>query len=221
MLVKPLFVAIPSVIALAVAASSASAQAPKAATTPAVLSAGVAAASAPFVIDQAHTNVTFKVRHLGISTVSGRFAKFSGSFLYDSLNPGASRVEVTIDAASVDTDIDRRDDHLRSEDFFFVEKYPSITFTSRTVNRVGPTTFRVLGDLTIRGVTKPVTLEAELGGVLPLQNGGAIAALRATTTVDRFDYGLAWNRLTEGVANVAPQVQIELDIEAKRAPAAP
>ena len=179
------------------------------------------AAPTTFVIDQAHTNVAFKVRHLGISTVTGRFARFSGSFLYDSLNPGASRVDVTIDAASVDTDIERRDEHLRSEDFFHVAQFPSITFISRTVNRVGPSRFRVLGDLTIRGVTKPVVLDAELGGVLTLQSGGAIAALRATTTIDRFDYGLAWNRMTEGVANVAPEVQIELDIEAKRAPPAP
>ncbi len=220
MLVKP-FSVVPAVIAVLVAAPGAGAQAPKSSPAPAVLAARQAAASAPFVIDQSHTNVTFKVRHLGISTVSGRFAKFSGSFLYDSLNPAASRVDVTIDAASVDTDIDRRDEHLRSEDFFFVEKHPSITFTSRAVNRVGPTAFRVLGDLTIRGVTRPVVLEAQLGGVLPLSNGGAIAALRATTTIDRFDYGLVWNRLTEGVANVAPEVQIELDIEAKRAAAAP
>ena len=214
---KPLLVS-----ALLFAAPSLTAQAPNAAQSPAISVAPVAPAPAgTFVIDPAHTSVTFKVRHLGISTVSGRFAKFSGSFHYDSLNPAASRVDVTIDAASVDTDIDRRDEHLRSEDFFFVEKHPAITFSSRTVNRVGPSRFRVLGDLTIRGVTRPVVLDTELGGVLSLQNGGAIAAMRATTSIDRFDYGLVWNRMTEGVANVAPEVQIELDIEAKRAAPVP
>ena len=212
MLSKPLLV----VSALLLASTVASAQAPKVTKAAALGVAGSAAADA-FVLDQSHTNVAFKVRHLGISTVSGRFAKFSGSFRYDSANPAASRVDVTVDVASVDTDIDRRDEHLRSEDFFFVEKYPTMTFASREVERVDDTHFLVKGDLTIRGITKPVVLDATLGGVLRLESGATIAALHATTTINRFDYGLAWNRLTEGVANVAPQVVIVMDIEARRA----
>ena len=201
---------------LALLALSAGAQAPR---PVAPVASPVAAAVAPgtFVIDAAHSQVGFKVRHLGISTVTGQVAKFAGTFAFDSANPSASRVDVTIDASSVDTHIERRDADLRSENFFWVEKYPTISFVSRTINRIAPTKFRVLGDLTIRGVTKPVVLHAELGGILKLQNGTSVAALSATTTINRFDYGLTWNRMTEGVANVAPEVQIVLDVEAKQA----
>ena len=205
------------VASLALLALSAGAQAPRPAG-PAPTVAAAAVAPGTFVIDAAHSQVGFKVRHLGISTVSGQFSKFAGTFAFDSTNPTASRVDVTIDAASVDTHIDRRDADLRSENFFWAEKYPTITFMSRTINRIAPTKFRVLGDLTIRGVTKPVVLDAELGGILRLQNGTSVAALSATTTINRFDYGLTWNRMTEGVANVAPEVQIVLDVEAKQAP---
>jgi polyisoprenoid-binding protein YceI len=206
----------PSLALFALVAAPAAAQAPRPAAAPAAIAAPAVAPGA-FVLDPSHTNVMFKVRHLGINTVTGRFDRFSGSFSYDSTAPALTSVNVSIDAASVDTDIERRDNHLRSEDFFFVERHPTITFTSRNVRRVEGNRYKVLGDLTIRGVTKPVVLDAELTGLLRLQSGAEVAAITATTTIDRFDYGLAWNRLTEGVANVAPEVEIVLNLEARKA----
>jgi polyisoprenoid-binding protein YceI len=205
----------PSLVLLALAAAPAAAQAPHPAASPAAAIA--APASDAFVLDVSHTNVGFRVKHLGINTVSGRFDRFAGSFTWDSTAPALTSVDVTIEAASVDTDIERRDNHLRSEDFFFVEKYPTITFRSTNVRRVEGNRYRVLGDLTMRGVTKPVVLDAELTGLLRLKSGAEVAAVRATTTINRFDYGLAWNRLTEGVANVAPEVEIVLELEARKA----
>ena len=210
----------PSLAFLALVAAPAAAQAPRPAAAPMAAAAAPAAAPGAFVLDASHTNVMFRVKHLGINTVTGRFGKFSGSFTYDSAAPALGSVNVSIDAASVDTDIERRDNHLRSEDFFFVEQHPAITFVSRNVRRVEGTRYKVLGDLTIRGVTKPVVLDAELTGLLKLQSGTEVAAISATTTINRFDYGLAWNRLTEGVANVAPEVEIVLNIEARKAPPA-
>ena len=204
-----------SAILLVLAAAPATAQTPRPTAAPATTAAE--ARSDAFVLDVAHTNVQFRVKHLGINTVSGRFDRFSGSFSWDSTAPALTSVDVTIDAASVDTDIERRDNHLRSEDFFFVEKYPTITFRSTNVRRVEGNRFRVLGDLTIRGDTKPVVLDAELTGLLRLKSGAEVAAVSARTTINRFDYGLAWNRLTEGVANVAPEVEIVLNIEARKA----
>ena len=217
---------IPSSLALlTLSAAPLAAQAPRPTAAPATAPAAAVPAPRAFVLDASHTNVMFKVKHLGINTVTGRFDKFTGSFTYDSAAPALTSVNVSIDAASVDTDIERRDNHLRSEDFFFVEQHPVITFASKNVRRVEGNRFKVLGDLTIRGVTKPVVLDAELTGLLKLQSGAEVAAVTATTTINRFDYGLAWNRLTEGVANVAPEVEILLNLEARKAaptaPAAP
>lgn len=203
-----------SVALLALVALPAAAQAPRPAPAPV---ATAAATPEAFALDVSHTNVQFRVKHLGINTVTGRFDRFSGSFTWDSTAPALASVDVTIDAASVDTDVERRDNHLRSEDFFFVERFPTITFRSTNVRRVEGNRYRVLGDLTIRGVTKPVVLDAELTGLLRLQSGAEVAAVSARTTINRFDYGLAWNRFTEGVANVAPEVEIVLDIEARKA----
>lgn len=204
-----------SLVLLTLAALPAAAQAPRPSATPVATTA--AAPSDAFVLDVSHTNVQFRVKHLGINTVTGRFDRFSGSFTWDSTAPALGSVDVTIDAASVDTDIERRDNHLRSSDFFFVDSFPTITFRSTNVRRVEGNRFRVLGDLTIRGVTKPVVLDAELTGLLRLKSGAEVAAVSARTTINRFDYGLAWNRLTEGVANVAPEVEIVLNIEARKA----
>lgn len=204
-----------SLVLLTLAALPAAAQAPRPSATP--VATTTAAPSDAFVLDVSHTNVQFRVKHLGINTVTGRFDRFSGSFTWDSTAPALGSVDVTIDAASVDTDIERRDNHLRSSDFFFVDSFPTITFRSTNVRRVEGNRFRVLGDLTIRGVTKPVVLDAELTGLLRLKSGAEVAAVSARTTINRFDYGLAWNRLTEGVANVAPEVEIVLNIEARKA----
>lgn len=183
-------------------------------TTPAqtVLPAGLV----EYEIDPAHTQVLFKVRHLGISTVTGRFARFAGTFAYDPSRPGASWVTATIDAASIDTDNDRRDNHLRSSDFFAVDSYPTLTFRSTRVEASGEGELRVTGDLAIRGVTRPVVLEVTLEGATTDGEGQPITGWSAEATVDRQDFGLRWNRLTEaGGWVVGDEVRIVLEVEAR------
>ncbi|MCC6443367.1 MAG: YceI family protein [Armatimonadetes bacterium] len=168
-----------------------------------------------FEIDPNHSSVIFKVKHLGISTVTGRFEKFSGSFSYNPKNVKASKGTVTIDAASINTNVGRRDDHLRSADFFDVEKHPEIKFVSRKVYDLKKGKFRVLGDLTLHGVTRPATLDVETGGMIKDPQGGLRAAFTATTAINRKDYGLTWNRVIEaGKLTVGEQVRIILEIEA-------
>jgi polyisoprenoid-binding protein YceI len=181
------------------------------------------AAQAPvFTIDRAHTQVLFRVRHMGVAYVTGKFREFEGSFAFDSTNLAASSARLAIRTASVDTENDRRDTHLRSPDFFAADSFPEITFLSRQVERGrAPGTYRVTGDLTIRGITRPITLDAELVGmrVVPGQQGSAIVAGWVLTgSVNRHDYGLRWNRLIEGVNVVGDDVRITVEVEA-RAPA--
>jgi polyisoprenoid-binding protein YceI len=169
-----------------------------------------------YEIDAAHTQVQFKVRHLGVSTVTGRFARFAGTFAYDPARPETSWVTATIDAASVDTDNDRRDNHLQSPDFFAADSYPTLTFQSTRVEAAGEGELRVAGDLTIRGVTRPVVLEVALEGATTDREGQPITGWSAETTVDRKDYGLRWNRLTEaGGWLVGDEVRIVLEVEAR------
>jgi polyisoprenoid-binding protein YceI len=172
-----------------------------------------------YEVDPSHTQVMFKVRHMGVSTVTGRFNRFAGTFAYDPANPAASWVTATIDAASIDTDNDRRDNHLRSADFFAADSHPTLTFQSTRVEPTGEGRLRVAGDLSIRGVTKPVVLDVTLEGAALGQGGRPITGWTAETTIDRMDYGLKWNRLTEaGGWVVADEVRILLEVEARAAP---
>ena len=187
------------------------------------LSAAPAGAQAPlpdglveYEVDPAHTQVMFKVRHMGVSTVTGKFNRFAATFAYDPVDPGSSWVTATIDAASVDTNNDRRDNHLRSADFFAADSYPNLTFQSTRVEPVEEGRFRVSGDLSIRGVTKPVVLDVVLGGATMGQGAQPIIGWTAETTVNRKDYGLMWNRLTEaGGWLVGDDVRIVLEVEAR------
>ena len=172
-----------------------------------------------YEVDTEHSAVLFKVRHMAISTVTGRFNRFAATFWYDPANPSATRVTATIDVASVDTDNERRDNHLRSEDFFFAEQHPTITFASREVRSTGEGAFEVLGDLTIRGVTLPITLDVELEGSGTTGRGEPIIGLVAEGEINRHDYGLRWNRVVETGAVVGDDVRIVLEIEAKGPPA--
>jgi polyisoprenoid-binding protein YceI len=172
-----------------------------------------------YEVDPSHTQVMFKVRHMGVSTVTGRFNRFAGTFAYDPANPAASWVTATIDAASIDTDNDSRDNHLRSAVFFSADSHPTLTFQSTRVEPAGEGRMRVAGDLSIRGVTKPVVLDVTLEGAALGQGGRPITGWTAETTIDRMDYGLKWNRLTEaGGWVVADEVRILLEVEARAAP---
>lgn len=166
-------------------------------------------------IDPDHTVVEFAVKHMMISTVKGRFGSISGTIELDDEDITRSSVSVDIDAASVDTRAEQRDAHLRSADFFDVENHPKITFRSTRVERAGDDRLRVIGDLTIRGVTKEVVLDTvDLGrGKDPW--GGERAAFEATTSVNREEFGLTWNTALEaGGVLVGPTVKITLEVQA-------
>ncbi len=168
-----------------------------------------------YEVDTEHSNVLFKVRHMGVATVTGRFNRFAASFWYDSERPEEARVTATIDVASVDTDNERRDNHLRSEDFFWAERHPTITFESDAVRATGEGEFEVTGDLTIRGVTLPVKLEVTIEGTGRTRDGDPLIGLSAAGEINRLDYGLRWNRVVEGGWLVGDTVRILLEVEAR------
>ena len=172
-------------------------------------------------IDPAHSAAQFTVRHLMISNVKGAFTKVSGSVQYDPANIAMTSVEAVIDAASVDTRVEARDKDLRSANFFNVEKYPTLTFKSKRAEVTGGK-LRLIGDLTIHGVTKEVVLQVD-DITPPVKDPGGRLHVGATasTKISRKEYGLTWNNLVEGVAVVSDEVAITIDTELiKAAPAA-
>lgn len=171
-----------------------------------------------YQIDTAHTQAQFKVRHLMISNVKGEFDKVTGTIEYDDANPSAAKIDVTIDVASISTREAQRDAHLKSADFFDVEKFPTIRFVSKEVVKSGEDTFEVVGDLTIHGVTKTVDLDVEdftpeMKDPYGLFRRGA----SARTTILRSDFGLVYNAVLEagGVA-IGNEVHITIDTEFTR-----
>jgi polyisoprenoid-binding protein YceI len=167
-----------------------------------------------WVFDKAHTTVGFVARHM-LSKVRGRFNEFDGKVVIgDGL--GDSSVEIEIDAASVETKTDMRDNHLRSGDFFDVERFPKITFRSREVRPTGGNTFQLVGDLTIKDITREVVLDAEFLGWGPgaAADYPSLAAFSASTEVDREDWDLTWNMAVEtGGFLVGKRVKLEIDTE--------
>jgi polyisoprenoid-binding protein YceI len=165
-------------------------------------------------LDPAHTAVEFVARHLMVTKVRGRFHHVDGS-IHVAENPADSWVEVKIDAASVETGDGQRDEHLRSPDFFDVERYPEITFRSTKLEGSSPGHFLVLGDLSLHGVTRPITLDVEYAGVTADPWGGTRAGFSASTEVNREDFGLTWNvALESGGLVVGKKVRLEFEIEA-------
>jgi len=185
----------------------------------AIVIAGLAlvapASASTWDIDPAHTSAQFAVRHLMVSTVRGAFGKVSGSVNFDESDPTKSSVEATIDAASIDTRNEKRDQHLKSPDFFDVEKFPTITFKSKKVEAAGANKFKVTGDLTLHGVTKEVVLDVE-GSPKPMKDPRGSLKLGgvATTKINRKDFGVVWNSPLEGggVA-VGDDVDVTIDVE--------
>ena len=174
-----------------------------------------------FNFDPVHSSIAFSVRHLMISKVHGSFKSWTGTLQIDEANPQASSVEVQIDASSVDTKEAQRDDHLRSPDFFDVAKYPQIVFRGTKIEKVGAQEYRVTGDLTIHGVSRTVSLQAEYLGRKKDPWGGERVGFEAKTSVDRKDFGLTFNMPLEGGGFVVgDKVEISLDIEAVKATAA-
>ena len=172
-------------------------------------------------IDGAHSAAQFSVRHMMVSNVRGEFGKMSGSAFYDPANPATAKIDVTIDATTINTREPRRDAHLKSADFFDTANYPTITFKSKQVKPLGSGKMQIVGDLTMRGVTREVVLDVTgPSSEVKDQRGNAHVGASATTRLNRKDFGLAWNGLIEGGGLVvADEVDIVLDVElVKRQP---
>ena len=188
----------------------------------AVLSMPVEAATSTWQIDPQHSSAQFAVRHLGLSTVRGAFSKLSGSMVLDDQDITKSTVQVTIDVNTVDTREPDRDKDLRSERFFDVAHYPSMTFKSTKVEQIAPGKLKVTGDLTIRGATKEVVLDVD-GPTSPVKDpwGNQRLAATGTTKINRQDFGVKWNaKLDNGGVVVGDDVNITIDVELiQKAPA--
>jgi len=176
------------------------------------------AAAATWKVDPAHSNMGFSIRHF-FSQVPGRFNDFAGTVVYDPENPAASSVEITVQAASINTDNDQRDGHLRSPDFFDVEKFPTLQFKSTSVKAAGDKAMEVTGDLTIHGVTKQVTVPVEFFGSMETPMGTR-AGFHSEFTINRQDFGVSWNRnLDTGGVILGDDVKIEIGVEGVKQPA--
>jgi polyisoprenoid-binding protein YceI len=174
-------------------------------------------------VDKAHSEVLFSVRHMGVSKVTGRFNDFTGVVNGDPAKPQEASVEFTIKTTSIDTNDAGRDKHLRSADFFDVEKFPEMTFKSSKITAKGQNQFDVTGTLTLHGVAKEVTLPVTLAGPVKDPRGNEKVGFEATTKLNRKDYGITWNRaLDAGGVVVSDEVQVTVNLEAAKAkPAEP
>ena len=173
-----------------------------------------------WTIDASHSHVEFSVKHLMIATVKGRFSGVAGSVRLDDADPSAAAVDVKIDVATIDTREAQRDAHLRSADFFDVEKYPYITFRATRIAGRQDREFKLSGDLTIHGVTRPVVLDVVEEGRARDPWGGERLGVTATTRVKRSDFGLTWNQALEaGGVVVGDRVDIEIELEVVKAAA--
>lgn len=171
--------------------------------------------SGTWVLDPAHTRIGFVARHAMITKVRGAFNEFEGTAVVDGANLPASTVEVTIQAASIDTRNEDRDGHLRSNDFLAMEEYPTITFVSTGARATGEADLELTGDLTIKGVTRPVTIPFEFEGAATDPFGNLRAGFEGSVTVNRKDYGITWNAALEaGGVLVGEKVVLEFEVSA-------
>ncbi|HET7752974.1 MAG TPA: YceI family protein [Anaeromyxobacteraceae bacterium] len=172
------------------------------------------AAPTTWTVDPSHSQVGFAVKHLVISTVRGEFGAYSGQVRLDDADLTRSSVEATVDVNSLDTKVADRDAHLKSPDFFDAANHPKMTFKSTKVEKAGKDRLKVRGDLTLRGVTKPVTLDVTASPEVKGMSGEARRAFSATTKISRKDFGLTWNKAVEAGPVVGDEVAITLELEA-------
>lgn len=169
---------------------------------------------ATWVIDNSHSHIQFTARHMMISKVRGRFERFTGHVEFDEQNPANSSVNVQIEAASIETKDEKRDAHLTSPDFLDAANYPTLSFVSKRIEVLDATHGRIIGDLSIRGVTREVVLEAEYNGQARAPWGTTSAGFHASTRINRKDWGLNWNvALETGGVLVGEEVQIDIELE--------
>ncbi|HSY40570.1 MAG TPA: YceI family protein [Polyangia bacterium] len=172
-------------------------------------------------LDTVHSGINFSVRHMVVSKVRGRFAKFTGNIALDESDLARSVVEATIDASSIDTGTAQRDEHLKSADFFDVEHFPEIRFRGTGIEKVGTERYRLTGQLTIRDVSREIALDVEYGGRGKDPWGNERVGFTARGALDRKDFGLKWNQALEtGGVLVSDRVELELELQAVKAAAA-
>jgi polyisoprenoid-binding protein YceI len=170
-----------------------------------------------YTLDPAHTRVGFQARHAMVTKVRGQFKDFEGSFHLDPSNPQNSSATVTIQAKSIDTGNADRDAHLRSNDFFAMDEYPEIKFVSTSAERIDNTSFKLTGDLSIRGVTRPVSINFHYNGVEIDPWGNTRVGFEGSTEVNRKDWGVSWNAaLDSGGVLVSDKVKLEFDVAATK-----
>jgi polyisoprenoid-binding protein YceI len=176
-----------------------------------------AAGSNVWSVDPNHSAAHFSVKHMMVSTVRGTLGKIGGSIDYDGKSVQSIKADITIDVTGITTGSDGRDTDLKSPNFFEVAKYPTLTFKSTRVDAAGAGTFTIVGDLTLHGVTKPVTLHVEgPSPILKTPNGQQRVGASATTTINRRDFGLQYNRMIEAAPVVGDEVQVQIDVEVTR-----
>ena len=174
-------------------------------------------ATGTYAIDASHSRIGFVARHAMVTKVRGSFNEFTGTGYFDAENPTGSHVELTIQAASIDTRNADRDAHLRSNDFFDMENHPEIRFVSTSVEQTGDATYRVAGDLTIKGVSRPVAVDFEFAGAAVDPFGNHRIGFEGSTTVNRKDWGVNWNAALEaGGVLVSEKVTLEFEVSAIR-----
>lgn len=170
-----------------------------------------------WAFDPAHSTVGFKTKHMMVTSVRGQFTEVEGKIVGDINDPTLAEVDVTINAASIDTRNEQRDAHLRTADFLDVENFPTITFRSTRIERTGDDTYKTYGDLTIRGTTRQVVLDTEVNGVGTNPWGAEVVGISLETSINRKDFGLNWNvALETGGFLVSDTVKIEIEIQAAK-----
>jgi len=177
---------------------------------------GSAAQAEPFVLDSTHTRFGFSVKHLMVTDVSGYFAEFKGAIEYDLEQPDQAVMDITIQADSIETGVDQRDEHLRSSDFFNTDEFSEITFKATKIAKAD-INFVIVGDLTIKGVTKTVSIPSQIVGPFAHPFGGEVLAVTGEAVINRQDFGVMWNKtLDNGGLMVSDDVRLIINIEAKR-----
>jgi len=181
----------------------------------AVAAGTAAAAETVWEIDPAHSSVQFSVRHMMVSNVRGEFRKVSGTVRGDETDPTKAQVEATIDTTSIDTRNEKRDSHLKSADFLDTEKFPTMTFKSKKIEKTGDRRYKVTGDLTLHGTTREVVLDVE-GPTAPMKDprGNLRAGAEATAKINRQDFGITWSKaLDGGGVMVGDDIDVTIDVE--------
>lgn len=178
------------------------------------LQSSAMAETSEWALDGSHSRIGFSVSHMVVSSVSGRFKQFSGKVELDDANLAKSQVEINIKADSIDTDEPKRDEHLRSPEFFDAKKYPTLNFKSTRITKVAGKKYKLMGDLTIHGVTKNVTLDAEISDPVKSPWGKLVRSVKLTGKVKRGDFGLKWNKtLDAGGVLVGEDVALDIQVE--------